>query len=81
MQAEDERALFSLFTATPASDGSSQARGQITALVAAHTTATTTPTLSCISNPYHSLQQFQILNPLTQAMDQTHILTETTSGL
>ena len=41
-------------------------------------TASTTPDLSCIYDLCLSLQQQQILNPLSEAKDQTHILRETT---
>ena len=37
-------------------------------------TATATLNLSCIHSLYHSLQQCGILNPLSEARDQTHIL-------
>ena len=44
----------------------------------AYTTATATPCQSHIFDLHSDLQQCQILNPLTEARDQTHILTETT---
>ena len=47
----------------------------------ASTTATATPELSSICNLHHSLQQHQILNPLSEARDQTPILTETSPVL
>ena len=40
----------------------------------AYTTATATPDESGICNLHHSSQQHQILNPLNEAKDQTHIL-------
>ena len=50
--------FFFLFTATPATYGSSQAKGQIKAEAEAYATATRTPYLSCIFDPHHSLQQY-----------------------
>ena len=52
--------------------GSSQARGQIRA-AAAYGTATVTLDLSS----RHSSRQCQILNPLSEARDQTHIVMDT----
>ena len=46
----------------------------------AYATATATWDLRCICNLYHSLQQHQILSPLSKARDQTHILMDTISG-
>ena len=40
----------------------------------AYITATATPDLSCICELHCSWQQLRILNPLSEAMDQTHIL-------
>ena len=57
-----------LFTAVPAAFGSSQPRGP---------TATTTQDLSCVCNLYHSSGQCQILNPPSEAKDQTCILMDT----
>ena len=42
----------------------------------AYTTATATPDPSRVCNLHHSSQQRQILNPLSEARDQTHILTD-----
>ena len=55
--------------------GSFQARDPIRA----YTTAAAMPDLSHISDPYHTLQQHQIPNPMSKARDQTHILTATMS--
>ena len=62
--------LFSLFRATHAAYGSSQARGQIA-------TATAMRDPSCICELYHSPRQRWILNPLSEAeaRDQIRILT------
>ena len=46
----------------------------------AYTTATSTPDLSCICDLGHSLQQCWILNPLSKARDQIHILTDIRLG-
>ena len=69
--------LFFLFMAAPEAYGSSQTRGWIGAAVAGCTTATATLDPSCICNLYRSLWQLQILNPLSKARGQTHILMDT----
>ena len=46
----------------------------------AYTTATATQDLSHVWDLYHSSQQRQILNLLSEARDGTHILKETTPG-
>ena len=56
-----------LFRASPAVYGSSQARGQIGAAAA----SLGTPDLSCICDLRCSSQQYQILNPLSEARDGT----------
>ena len=43
----------------------------------AYTTTTATQDLSLICDLHHSSQQRQILNPLSEARDQTHILMDT----
>ena len=40
----------------------------------AYTTATATSNPSCVCDLYHSSRQHQILNPLSEARDQTHNL-------
>ena len=76
-----EKAIFVLlFMAAPASGGSSQARGGIGASTEAYTTARATQDPSHICNLCHSLRQYQILNPLSKARDQTHFLMDTLSG-
>ena len=73
--------LFSFpFMATPGAHGSSWTRSQVGAAAGAYTTATVTLDLSPICNLHQSLQQLRILNPLSEARDQTRILTETMSG-
>ena len=67
--------FFFLFMDAPVAYGSSHARGRIELyVVEAHATDKATPDPRC------SPQQHQILNPLSETRDQTHILTETTSG-
>ena len=61
--------IILLFRATPTACESSQASGP--------TGATATPDPSCICNLHHSSQQGWILNPLSQARDQTHFLRDT----
>ena len=46
----------------------------------AYATATATPDTSCICDLHHSLQQLQVLNPLSKARDWTQILTDTILG-
>ena len=47
----------------------------------AYATATATPDLSHICNLHHSSQQHQILSPLSETRDQTHILKRTLCGV
>ena len=68
--------FFSLFTATSVVYGISQARGHIGPASATDVTAMATPDPSHVSELCHSLWQC-ILNPLSEARDQTCILTET----
>ena len=63
--------FFLVFRATPAT-GKSQARGRIGSV-----TVTATPGLSHVGDLYHSSWQHQILNPLTEARDQTRFLVDT----
>ena len=58
------------FRATLAAYGS-EARGLIGATAADYTPAIATWDPSCIYNPHHSSRQCQILNPLSEARDQT----------
>ena len=64
-----------LFRAAPTVYGCSQARRRIQLL--AYTRATATGGPSHICDPHHSSQQYQILNPLSEARGQTHILMDT----
>ena len=43
----------------------------------AYTTATATPDPSCVCNLHHSSWQHWILNPLSEARDQTCVLMDT----
>ena len=65
---------------TPAAYGISWARGRIRDAVGAFTTATATPDLNHFFDLRPNLWQHQILNPLSQSRDWTHIFTETTLG-
>ena len=69
--------FFFHFRATPPAYGSSQARGRIRLQLLDYTIATATPDLSQVCNLHHSSWQCQILNPLSEARDQTHILVDT----
>ena len=60
--------------------GSSHVRGQIRATAVAYIPDTATWDPSHIWNLCRGLQQRQILNPLSEARDQTRILTDTMSG-
>ena len=64
--------VFCLFRTAPVAYGGSQARGQIRAVLLAYARAT--PDLSHICTLHHSSQQRGILNPLSEARDQTRIL-------
>ena len=66
---------FCLFRASPAAYGVSQARGQIGAVAAGYTTATAMSDPSQVWDLHHSAWQLQILNPLSEAWDQTRNLT------
>ena len=61
--------LFFLFTTSCAAYRSYQARGLMRAASEAYNIATATPDLSRICDLHHNLQQYQILNPLTEARD------------
>ena len=54
--------------------GGSQARIEMELQLLPYTTATVTPDLSLVCDLHHSLQQRQILNPLSETRDRTHIL-------
>ena len=68
--------LFFRFMNAPTAYGHSQARGG----TGAAATATPDPSPSPICDLRYSLQQGWILNPRSEARNQTHILTETTLG-
>ena len=65
---------FHLFRAAPTAYGGSQTRGLIRATVPAYARASATQDPSCICDLHHSPQQRWILNPLSEARDQTHNL-------
>ena len=64
-----------LFMATLVAYRSFWARVQLEPQLQAYATGTETSDLSYICNLNHSLQQWQIFNPLSEARDQIHILT------
>ena len=76
----DGNSFFFLFMATPEAYGRFLAGVQVELQLPAYTTTTVTPDQSHIYNVRHSLQQCWILNLLSQARDQTRILTQTMSG-
>ena len=61
----------------PVAYGSSQAECRIGSVALGYTIAMATLDLGCICYLHHSLQQCQILNLLSEARDQTCILTDT----
>ena len=67
--------FFFLFRATPDAYGSSQARVELELQL-----LKATPDLSHTCDLHYSSRQRWILNPLAEARDQTHILTETMLG-
>ena len=69
--------FFVQFRAAPVTYGGSQARGQIGAVAAGYTTAIAMPYPSYVCNLHHSSQQHQILNPPSEARDQTCVLMDT----
>ena len=71
---------FFLFKATPESYGNSKARGWIRAIAEVCAIAKAMLDLSHICNLCCSLWQRWILNPMSEAKDQTCILTETAVG-
>ena len=62
------------FRAVPVAYGDYQASIYLEIELSAYTTATATPDLSRVSDLHHSSWQHRILNPLREAMDQTHYL-------
>ena len=66
--------LFCLFRTAPMTYGGSQARGQIRAIAASLCHTHGNADLTCVCELYHSSQQGQIINPLMEARNWTHIL-------
>jgi len=62
------------FRAAPVAYGNSQAKVQSELQLPADATAIAMWDPSYVCNLYHSLRQLWILNPLSEARDQTHIL-------
>ena len=71
--------FFFLFRATTVAYGSSRVGIKSELQLPAYATATATakPDLSYVCDLCHSSLQCQILNPLSEARDQTHVLTDT----
>ena len=69
--------FYIFFRAAGAAYGSSQARGQIRATAAGLHHSHNNAGLSHIYNLHHSSQQCWILNPLSEARDQIHMLMDT----
>ena len=65
---------FCLFRVIPMAYGGSQARGPIGAVATTYTTVTAMPDPSHVCDLHHSPRQHQILNPLSEARDQTRNL-------
>ena len=65
------------FRATPMVYGSSQAGVKLELQLLDYATVTATLDLSRICELHHSLWQCQILNPLSKAWNQTHVLMDT----
>ena len=72
--------FFFLFAAIPVAYGSSGARGQIRATAASLHHSHSTWDRSRVCNLHHRFWQHWILKPLSEARNQTHILTDTISG-
>ena len=66
--------------ATPTAYGNFWARDRIRAAAGDYATATAMLDPNCICNLHRSLWQHRTLNPLSEARDQTCILTEKMSG-
>ena len=73
--------LILLFRATPTACGGSQARGQIGPTAASLYTATAKWDPSHNHDLYQSSWQHWILNPLSEARDQTRVLMDTSQVL
>ena len=69
--------FFFFFEARPRVYGSSQAKGWIGAIAASYTTTTARQDPSLLLDLQHSSQQCWILNSLSKARDQIHILMDT----
>ena len=66
--------IYLFFRVAPVASVSSQARGQIEPQLQAYTTATAMWDLSRVCDLHPSSGKCQILNPLSEARDQTRIL-------
>ena len=75
-----ETPLFYFFRATLRHEEVPGLGVELELQLTAYTTATEMQDPSCICNLHHSSQQHQILNPLSEARDRTHIYVDT-SGI
>ena len=69
--------FFCLFRAVSRAYGSSRLEVESELQLLAYATATATQDLSCNCNLHHSSQQRWILNPMSEARDQTSVLIDT----
>ena len=65
--------VFLSFRAAPGAYGGSQARDRIGTAATSLCTATATQDLNHVRDPHHGSRQRQILFPLREAKDQTHV--------
>ena len=68
--------FFFLNRAVPVAYGSSKLGVELKLQLPAYTTAIATSDPSHVCNLHHSSRQCQILNPLSEAQDRTHVLTD-----
>ena len=66
-----------LFRATPTAYGDSQAGGPVGAVIAGLCHSHSNASLNCVCDLHYSSWQRRILNPLSEARDQTCILKDT----
>ena len=66
--------FFFFLRAAPVACGSSQARSQIGATAAGLCHSHSNVDQNCVCDLHHNSQQWQILNSMSEARDQTHIL-------
>ena len=72
--------IYLLFRAARAAYGSFWARDWIRAVAAGLATSTAMPNMNLSVNLHHSLQQHQILNPVSEGQGLNHILMDTSQN-